>query len=160
MKQMILYESMSLFKDYKDFQQLIENIKEKNSYDSPWDIIKKVINFVSVIAKNRFLIILDQYKEQYENSQFKSSEKIDSILLNNNIFVKIIKCSSMNDTDVKTNFLKVLDNYNYIYIEKLFQIEKLDEREKLFGKSLGKCWWNGEILLSLYAFPTRFGAWF
>lgn len=32
--------------------------------------------------------------------------------------------------------------------------------EKLFGKSLGKCWWNGEILLSLYAFPTRFRAWF
>ena len=30
--------------------------------------------------------------------------------------------------------------------------------EKLFEKTWGKSWWNGEKLLSLYAFTTCFGA--
>ena len=131
MIKMILYESMSLFDNYGLFSKLKENIMNKN-HDSPWDIIKNVINFSSENNKEGFLIILDQFKEQYGDSKFKSSEKIDSLLLNDYSFLKIIKCSSMNDTDVKDNFLKILNKTNYIYIGKLFQIDKLDEKEKLY----------------------------
>ena len=38
----------------------------------------------------------------------------------------------MNDKDVKNNFLNILDKNNYIYIGKLFQIDGLEEREKLY----------------------------
>lgn len=128
---MILYESMSLFENYQQFESL-KKIIEIMDYDSPWDIIKKVINFVSENIKQTFLIILDQYKEQYEDFKFKSSEKIDSLILNDDTFLRIIKCSSMNDKDVKNNFLNILDKNNYIYIGKLFQIDGLEEREKLY----------------------------
>ena len=130
-KKIILYESMTLFDDFKKFSEL-KDIINKQEYDSPWDIIKEVINFVSTKLNQISIIILDQYKELYQESTIKSSEKLDSILLNKNLGLNIIKCSSMNNTDVKINFLKTLENDNYIYVDKLFLIEQMDEKEKLY----------------------------
>lgn len=130
-KKMILYESMSLFDDFSIFSNLKKTVNEKE-YDSSWDIIKVVINFVIKNLNQLFVIIFDQYKEIYENSTIKSSEKLDSILHNDEFGVTLIKCSSMNDTDVKSNFFKVFEENKYIYVDKLFEIKTLDKREKMY----------------------------
>ena len=130
-KKMILYESMTLFENFKTFE-ILKKLIESKSYDSPWDTIKEVINFTNTKVKQTFLIILDQYKDLYIDTKIKSSEKIDSLLNNNASYLKLVKCSSMNDQDVKSNFLQSLNKNNYIYIEKLFQIQKISEKEKLY----------------------------
>ena len=130
-KKMILYESMSLFDEFLIFSILKDSVNKKE-FDNPWDIIKEVINFVFKNTNQMFVIILDQFKEIPENSVVRSSEKLDSILNNGDFGITIIKCSSMNDTDVKTNLFKSFGSDKYIYVDKLFEIKSLDEREKLY----------------------------
>ena len=130
-KKMVLYESMSLFDDFSIFSRLRDIVNNKE-FDTPWDIIKEVINFIFRNTNQLFVIILDQFKENYKNLIVKSNEKVDSLLHNYDFGITLIKCSSMNDTDVKFNFFKSFGNNQYIYIDKLFEIESLDEREKLY----------------------------
>lgn len=131
-KQMVLYESMSLFNDFSLFSKL-KDIVEKTEFDSPWDIIKEVINFAFKNEIQIFVIIIDQYKEIHQNIDLKSSEKLDSILTNNNsIGLTLIKCSSMNDSDVKKNFFKIFEKKKFIYVDKLFEIKTLNETEKMY----------------------------
>ncbi len=130
-KKMVLYESMSLFNNFSLFSKL-KDIVIKKEFDNPWDIIKEVINFIFNNTDQYFVIILDQYKEIYKNLNLKSSEKLDSILLNGEYGITLIKCSSMNDEDVKLNFINSFESNKYIYIDKLFELEDLDNREKLY----------------------------
>lgn len=131
-KKMILYESMSLFDNFLMFSKLKDNINNKN-FESPWDIIQEVINFILNNLNQIFYIILDQFKEVYKNLILNSTKKLETICHNSDFGLSIILCSSMNDADVKTNFLKAIkNNSNYIYIDKLFEIQTMDEREKLY----------------------------
>ena len=129
--QMVLYESMSLFNDFTIFSNLKNEIIGKN-FDNPWSIIKEVINFVLKNLNQKFIIIIDQYKEVFNNINIKSHEKLDEVLLNTDYGMIIIKCSSMNDNDVKMNFFDVVEKNKYIYIDKLFEIKSSDEKEKLY----------------------------
>lgn len=128
---MVLYESMSLFNDFTIFSNLKNEIIGKN-FDNPWSIIKEVINFVLKNLDQKFIIIIDQYKEVFNNINIKSHEKLDEVLLNTDYGMIIIKCSSMNDNDVKMNFFDVVEKNKYIYIDKLFEIKSSDEKEKLY----------------------------
>ena len=132
---LILYESMTLCNTYEEFQNLEKYIRSKNIYRLEFlDIIKEIMIFISNKTFNNSIIIFDQYKDVFQDKKIYFDGNF-KLTIKDNILRKftIIKCSSMNDSDVKNNFINALDsNTKYIYIDKLFEIDILDEKEKLF----------------------------
>ena len=129
---LLLYESITLCDNFQQFKELEEYLSAKNTEnDDVWTLIKKIIIYMSDKLINEFIIIIDQYKEFLKDSNFYIKQKLNDVLFNISGY-QIIKCSSMDDTEVKNNFIKILENDNYIYIDKLINIYTQNEEEKIY----------------------------
>lgn len=131
MIQLILYESMTLCDTFGEFEGLKNYIQKNNNNTDYWDVLKKIIKYISENFHNKYLIMFDQYKEKFKESKVKIAEKLEDILFNN-FTIKVMKCSSMDDTEVKEKFIKILNRTNCIYIDKLIEITTSNEKEKLY----------------------------
>ena len=137
-----LYHCLS-FNEFKtNLNELLKLFKD-NSH--PLELIKRVIKTLKL---ENIYIVIDQYKILYDNNYQKLKEIIE---ISNNLNIKIIVVSSMNELDVKNSIVSILQKINdekafsldYIYITSLVvcddkDIQKLNDDEKNLLLQYGK----------------------
>ena len=127
------------FENYQKKIKLLEQqILSKNNEELDfWEILEYLIesndnNLIKVVY------IIDQYK--YSNDKLNRIEKIKRKILEKNISVKLIISSSLNDLEVKFDFMGILKNFEDNKESNLYQKEKENDNlietdiqiEKLF----------------------------
>jgi hypothetical protein len=114
-----------------NFSQIIQNIESNinNNFDSNillfWN---NLYNFIKVNDGDDYIIIIDQYKSDKYDPNFKGLNKITKLIQDNNGNIKLILSSSMNNTSTKYDFVKNLDSIYNIKDERI-SIELISEIE-------------------------------
>ena len=122
-----------------------DKMKEKFKLFLKKDCINKpaveiIINIMKFIKNNMYIIIFDQYKKKYIKKY--DFLKIEEIVSKSKL--KLILCSSINDTDIRNEVIKTIDNfkgnpkildkntqYYYFYFNQIFFEPKLDKNSKI-----------------------------
>ena len=123
----------TLFQIYQNFLCVFENIN-KNCINENFDFWKILVSFIDnkELRKEFYgsVLIIDQYKNRYDKESKLST--IKCLLYENNVF-KLILVSSINDTDVKKEFLNDLSNDEFLYYDD-FYIKSDDESDNIEEK--------------------------
>ena len=132
-----LYETVKFFENYKAQEEFFDKIFSKDNNIEVMktnDIIIKIIKNLKNIIPN-IKIIVDQYKEKYDQDGIMKKELIT--LFNNDKKSKLLFCSSINDYDERFYVLnKIYDipvnskngdieNIKVEYVDELFSINKI-----------------------------------
>lgn len=134
-------EIISLFPKNKkeEYLKFIEQFK-KNKSINPWINIKYILDNIPIFINRYYIIVFDQYKYSEDEN------KVLEIILNMEKFsnFNFIICSSMNDKDAKINVLyknfsnPLSKNIEVIYLNALFSVESLIEKDTVFYKLMKK----------------------
>jgi hypothetical protein len=108
-----------------------ENKKDLNNYFEGLnlvdldDIIQFLIDYF-INQKEDIRIILDQFKTKY----FKSWEKLENLVNNSKVEIKLIICSSINDHNIRDSVCRCINNF----IQKEKNNINLDKESKVISK--------------------------
>ena len=95
---------------YEKYLTEITDIKKDN-----FNFWEEIIKFVqSKLCADEVLLIIDQYKDIYDNDTNFNLKKLKDIILNEVSFFKLLICFSVNNTNIKN---KLIDEFEYCSIE-------------------------------------------
>lgn len=116
--QSVLQKTIStLYSSSKEYCIAMKYIREINLTNSIWKIIKDLIKLL-IKDQKEHLLILDQYKIEYDKNNIELKELVDLIWTTK---LTLVVCSSINENDIKeclinswTNMNTVAFKYKYI----------------------------------------------
>ena len=128
--EVIKYETMGIFRKYKDWEEFITFFKDKIKYDSIINCIFQIIEvFYSNNAINsKLLIVIDHYSEFYDNSNNELKKLKNKCLIDKNFCLYIIyDIKNINDQQIFLDYLK--EDIFLAYLPKEKVLLDLDSNE-------------------------------
>lgn len=129
--------------DIDNLNKFIEENINLDSFTFLYNFLVKLSD-ISSIEQTKIVMVFDQFKKKNFNSLPNFENLIEDILIKNKL-MKVIYCCSINDYEIKTEFLKNPDlaetiltmstQYYFFYYSKLYEI-KIDDKNplnELFG---------------------------
>ena len=121
----------TLYLNQKDYCEDINKLLSINMSQSIWDILTELFLLLKK-DNSRHVIIIDQYKKEYDEDNYKNLKKLIGIIKDSSL--SLVVCSSINEYDIRECLIQqwneIPTTFPYVYIPEILIIKKEDIKDK------------------------------